>query len=130
VTRILTPGAYGRDWPERGRSHLGEAALMLAILWPAGPPPAIHGSAVDQVNLSRGSQASRESRHFWHLRHIRHEQHEQHLRRLRRLRTGRAALIAGTALAVVAAGTALAADQDAGGARTRFKPTGSTVRKR
>ena len=33
-------GAYGRDWEERGRSHLGEAALLLAALWPAGAPPA------------------------------------------------------------------------------------------
>ena len=37
VTELKTaaPGAYGRDWQERGRSHLGEAALLLAILWPA-----------------------------------------------------------------------------------------------
>jgi eukaryotic-like serine/threonine-protein kinase len=106
------PGAYGQDWQECGRSHLGEAALLLAILWPAGAPPAIQGSAVDQLRLSRGSQASRESRHWWHFRHlwhIRHEEHEQHLRRTRRLRTARAAFLAGTALAVVAAGTALAA---------------------
>jgi len=77
------PGAYGADWQERGRSHLGEAALLLALLWPAGAPPAIQGSTVEQVHLSRGSQASRETRHWWHLRHLRHlrhEAHEQHLR--------------------------------------------------
>lgn len=116
--KTAAPGAYGRDWQERGRSHLGEAALQLAILWPAGPPPAIHGSAVDRLRLSRGSQASRESRHWWHLRHLRHEEHEQHLRheeheqrlgRRRRLRTTRTAVMAGAALAVVAAATALAA---------------------
>ena len=34
--------AYGRDWEDRGRSHLGEAALLLAALWPSSgalPPP-------------------------------------------------------------------------------------------
>ena len=126
VTELKTaaPGAYGREWHERGRSHLGEAALLLAILWPAGPPPAMHGSAVEGVRLSRRSQASRDSRHWWHLRHLRHgeheehvrhekhlrhEEHEQRLRRRRHLRTTRAAVMAGTALAVVAAATALAA---------------------
>src|SRR5262249_9631457 len=32
---------YGPDWQERGRSHLGEAALLLAALWPATAPPAV-----------------------------------------------------------------------------------------
>jgi eukaryotic-like serine/threonine-protein kinase len=110
--KTAAPGAYGRDWHERGRSHLGEAALLLAILWPAGPPPAVQGSAVEQVHLSRGYRGSRESRHWWHLRHIRHEEHEQHeerLRRLRRPRPARTAVVAGVALTVLAAGTALAA---------------------
>ncbi len=31
--------AYGPDWAERGRSHLGEAALLLAALWPAAHRP-------------------------------------------------------------------------------------------
>ncbi|HJZ00584.1 MAG TPA: serine/threonine-protein kinase, partial [Streptosporangiaceae bacterium] len=33
--------AYGPDWAERGRSHLGEAALLLALLWPSGASPAV-----------------------------------------------------------------------------------------
>ena len=68
-------GAYGRDWEERGRSHLGEAALLLAALWPAGAPPAVQGSAVERVNLSQESRDSLESRHLRHLRHLWHLRH-------------------------------------------------------
>ena len=35
--------AYGRHWHDRGRSHLAEAALLLAALWPSGPPPSSTG---------------------------------------------------------------------------------------
>jgi len=38
--RQVASGAYGPDWAERGRSHLSEAAVALAALWPAGAPPA------------------------------------------------------------------------------------------
>jgi eukaryotic-like serine/threonine-protein kinase len=35
----VASGAYGQDWADRGRSHLGEAALLLAALWqPARHP--------------------------------------------------------------------------------------------
>ena len=94
-------GTYGPGWEERGRSHLGEAALLLAALWPSGAPPAIHSSAVERVNLSQESQDSLESRHLrhlWHLRHLRH----------RRMSPVTAAIAAGAAVALVAAGTALA----------------------
>ncbi len=43
--------AYGPDWHERGRSHLGEAALLLAALWPSAGSAAIQGSTVLQVPL-------------------------------------------------------------------------------
>jgi serine/threonine-protein kinase len=43
--------AYGRHWLERGRSHLGEAALLLAALWPAGAPPTGQGATVHQIPL-------------------------------------------------------------------------------
>ena len=35
----IASGTYGPDWERRGRYHLGEAALLLALLWPstAGP---------------------------------------------------------------------------------------------
>ena len=46
-------GGYGADWEERGRSHLGEAALLLAALWPSGPPPAVQGTTVEHVSLFR-----------------------------------------------------------------------------
>ena len=37
VTELKTvaSGAYGQDWENRGKSHLGEAALLLTALWPA-----------------------------------------------------------------------------------------------
>jgi serine/threonine protein kinase len=98
-------GTYGPDWEQRGRSHLGEAALVLAALWPAGAPPAVQGSAVERIDLSEGqgdqaTAAAGEAHHRWHLRHLAHERHLKHVR-----------AIAGTAivLALVAAGgTALA----------------------
>src|SRR5580704_12386375 len=109
--------AYGPDWAGRGRSHLGEAALLLAALWPSGGPAAVQGSAVEQLHLSQGSQGARESRHLWHLRHVRHLQHLRHLRNLRNRRNRRglrlspikAAVATSAVVAVVAAGTALAA---------------------
>jgi eukaryotic-like serine/threonine-protein kinase len=52
--RAIAAGAYGRDWHQRGRSHLGEAALLLAALWPAGAPPALQGRTVERISLSRG----------------------------------------------------------------------------
>ncbi len=47
-------GAYGPDWESRGRSHLAEAALLLAALWPSGGAPAVAGQAVQHVGLSGG----------------------------------------------------------------------------
>jgi eukaryotic-like serine/threonine-protein kinase len=88
--------AYGSDWEERGRSHLGEAALLLAALWPSGASPAVQGFSVDRVNLSGESQ---ENRHLWHLRHLRH---------LRAGRAVQAAVVAGAAIMLIVAGTALA----------------------
>jgi serine/threonine-protein kinase len=49
----IAAGAYGPDWRERGRSHLAEAALLLAALWPAGPPPAGQGYTVHRIWLRR-----------------------------------------------------------------------------
>jgi serine/threonine protein kinase len=77
-------GAYGPDWADRGRSHLGEAALLLAALWPSGPPPAVQGSAVHRIRLRRRT-------------------------RPRRASATRAAITAGAAIVAVAVGTALAA---------------------
>jgi eukaryotic-like serine/threonine-protein kinase len=53
VTELGTvaAGAYGPGWADRGRSHLGEAALLLAALWPSGAPPAVQGAEVRQVRL-------------------------------------------------------------------------------
>ena len=51
--RTMAAGAYGPDWEHRGRSHLGEAALLLAALWPSGGPAAVQGSAVHRVSLLR-----------------------------------------------------------------------------
>ena len=100
--RAAAVGAYGPDWEERGRSHLGEAALLLAALWPLGAPPAVQGSAAQQLQLHQGAQESAHLRHLEHVRHLEHLRHLAHLRRLRLLRVGGMA-VAGTAL-VVAAG--------------------------
>ncbi len=49
--RTVAAGAYGPGWEERGRSLLGEAALLLAALWPSGAPPAVQGAAVHRIRL-------------------------------------------------------------------------------
>jgi serine/threonine protein kinase len=72
-------GEYGPDWEERGRSHLGEAALLLAVLWPSGGPPAVDGFTVERISLGR------------------------------RTRMIKVAFVAAVVIVVVAAGTALAA---------------------
>ena len=51
--------AYGPDWHERGRSHLGEAALLLAALWPSGGAPAVQGTTVEKIPLRQGNRRSR-----------------------------------------------------------------------
>jgi hypothetical protein len=51
--RTMAAGAYGPDWEHRGRSHLGEAALLLAALWPSGTSAAVQGTAVHKVSLLR-----------------------------------------------------------------------------
>jgi serine/threonine protein kinase len=117
--RAIAAGAYGPHWEQRGRSHLGEAALLLALLWPSSAGPAIHGSAAERVNLARharqtasrpASQPSAESRHIWHLRHLRHVLHLEHLRNLRRrgLIPVKAVVAIAAAIVVASAGTALA----------------------
>ena len=89
--QAIASRAYGPDWAERGRSHLGEVALLLAALWPSGAPPALPGSTAERVNLSRNTQKSR------------------HLRHGRRLGPVKGAVAISAAVAVVAAGVALAA---------------------
>src|SRR6202453_3990960 len=102
----IAAGTYGPDWERRGRSQLGEAALLLAALWPAGGPPALQGSAVERIDLSEGGQgvqgagASGEAPHLWHVLHVKH---------LRRVKPLRAVILAAMVLALLAAGTAVAA---------------------
>ena len=100
----LADGAYGRHWQERGRSHLGEAALLLAVLWPSGAAPALQGTMVEQIDLSspgaQGSVAAGEARHVRHVRHVEHLRHVKHLR---------AVAADAIVVALLAAGTALAA---------------------
>jgi len=95
----VASGAYGRDWPQRGRSHLGEAALLLAALWPCGPPPAVQGTAVHQVPL--GSRAAPR-------RSTPHGSTPRRRIRTRHFGAARVAVIAGAAIFAAAAGTALA----------------------
>ena len=65
VTALKTAasGAYGPDWEDRGRSHLGEAALLLAALWPSGGPPAVEGTTVERIPLRQRKWRS-QLRHF------------------------------------------------------------------
>ncbi len=70
--------AYGSDWERRGRSHLGEAALLLAGLWPSGATSTGQSSAVQRITG------------------------------LRHLAPAKAAIAVGAVIAVAAAGTALA----------------------
>ena len=54
--------AYEQHWREHGPSHLGEATLLLAALWPSGPPPAAQGTTVQQVPLSPACRAAAHQR--------------------------------------------------------------------
>ena len=82
--KTAASSAYGQNWHDRGRSHLAEAALLLAALWPSGAPPAVQGTTVHKVPLRRRMK----------LRHV---------------SAVKAAIAASAAIAVAAAGTALAA---------------------
>jgi eukaryotic-like serine/threonine-protein kinase len=53
----VAAGAYGPDWHKRGRSHLGEVALLLAALWPSGGSPVIQGTTVEKLRLRRRSHS-------------------------------------------------------------------------
>ena len=82
----IAAGAYGPDWRERGRSHLGEAALLLAALWPSGAAPAVQGTTVARTPLRASKRRTR----------------------LRHAGTAKAAIAAGTAIVVAASGAFLA----------------------
>jgi serine/threonine protein kinase len=75
---------YGPGWEERGRSHLGEAALLLAALWPSAGPPAAQGTSVHRISLRRRLPRPRIS-------------------------VAKALIMVGIVVAVAAAGTAVAA---------------------
>ena len=96
--RRVAADACGPDWEERGRSHLADAAPLLAVLWPSAAPPALQSTAVDRVNLPRSSQGIRESRHRGHLWRIRHQAHPK---RMRVLMAVAAAAAVGAAAAIV-----------------------------
>ena len=83
--RAAAGPAYGEDWEDRGRSHLGEAALLLAALWPSGAAPAAQAHAVEQVHLSQGPQEPQPPEHTSnpeHLRHLEHAEHSEHAEHL------------------------------------------------
>jgi eukaryotic-like serine/threonine-protein kinase len=82
--RAVAGGAYGPGWEDRGRSGLAAAALLLAALWPTGGPAATAGSTVHRISLRRRL-------------------------RPRHISPVKTAVAAGVAVAVVAAGIALAA---------------------
>jgi eukaryotic-like serine/threonine-protein kinase len=106
--RTAAIGAYGPDWEHLGRAQLGEAALLLALLWPSAGLPALQGTTVAQARLTQGAQhahqaqaahhqVSRAELHRWHVRHVLHLDHLAHT-----------AAVAVTAAAVVAAAVTVA----------------------
>ena len=88
--------AYGPDWRRRGRSHLGEAALLLAALWPAATAPAVQGATVAKIAL--------------HPRHpgARHPGSRHPGSRLRHAGAVKKIIAAGIAVAVAGGGTVAA----------------------
>jgi hypothetical protein len=128
--RTVAAGTYGADWADRGRSHLGGAAVLLAALWPTGGAASVHGFTAEQVQLSRGAHIAQHAQaahhpatstglHRWHLRHVLHRDRLAHLRATRTARGARTAsrasghlrtaTVAVTAAAVIAAGLTVAA---------------------
>ena len=99
--RNAAAGTYGPQWEERGRSHLGQAALLLALLWPSAGTPAITGSTIEDVQLtepsgpSQPSKLSKAARHRWHVLHLLHLAHLVYLL-TRRRRPGPAGTAPGT----------------------------------
>ena len=85
--KAAASGAYGKDWERRGRSHLGEAALLLAALWPSGGPAAVQGATVERIPLRQRNRRPR----------------------LRHFGAAKAAIAVAAVVVVAAAGTALAA---------------------
>ena len=59
VLSTVAAEAYGPRWHERGRSHLAEAALLLAALWPSGGQAAVQGTTVEKILLHRHRRLSR-----------------------------------------------------------------------
>jgi hypothetical protein len=80
--RAVASGSYGQDWADRGRSHLGEAALLLAALWPSAATPAAPSLTVHRLSPVR--------------------------RVISRVGTAKAAIAIGAAAVVVAGGAAVA----------------------
>jgi serine/threonine-protein kinase len=67
VTELETvaSGTYGPDWHRRGQSHLGEAALLLAALWPAGELAALQATtALQRIPLLRNLTRVKALRHL------------------------------------------------------------------
>jgi serine/threonine-protein kinase len=56
--RTAAAGGYGKDWEDRGRSHLGEAALLLALLWPSGGTSPVSGTTVEQINANEPTHSA------------------------------------------------------------------------
>jgi serine/threonine-protein kinase len=113
--RAAATNAYGPDWEQRGCSHLGAAAVLLAALWPSAGVPALHVSSMEQVHLSQGAQHAHGAQaahhqvtqaglHRWHLRHVLHLDH-----------LARTAAVTVTTAAVVAAAVTVAATSRAPG---------------
>ena len=80
--QAVASGSYGQDWADRGRSHLAEAALLLAALWPSAATPAAGSLTVHRLSPLRRVKS--------------------------RVGTAKAAIAVGVAAVVVAGGAAVA----------------------
>jgi serine/threonine protein kinase len=81
----VAPFFYGQDWQERGRSHLGEAALLLAALWPSSTAPAVQGQTIEQVRLNHPTQQAQQPAHAEQANQAGHAEHAGHVRHLEHL---------------------------------------------
>jgi len=49
----IAAATYGPHWHQHGRTHLGQTALLLAVLWPSSTPSAPQDTTTEQISLSR-----------------------------------------------------------------------------
>jgi serine/threonine-protein kinase len=136
--RAAAGPAYGPDWEGRGRSHLGEATLLLAALWPSNSTPAAQDHAAEQVHLSSGSRRAHDPQHAGHLEYPRHSEgehaahtehvehlHHEHVEHLERVEQAETTTGSRSGIAAAAAVTGAAAVAAAANSQPPSSPPGT-----